>query len=159
MDSFLRLLAESGLPAEQVLMEITESVLLRRDGQAWQDLQRLRDAGVRIAIDDFGTGYSALSYLRDVPLDVVKLDRSFIAPIGVSTRQREFVGGIVDLARTLDLDVIAEGIETESERAAATQAGCHYGQGFLFSPPLPDQQVVHWVAEHCRESGRSIGNR
>ena len=135
--TFQRLLADSGVPAAQVLVEITESLLLRGDARAWKDLKTLRDVGVRIAIDDFGTGYSALSYLRDVPLDVVKLDRSFITPIGTSARQREFVSGIVGLATILDLRTIAEGIETEPERVAAMDAGCEYGQGFLFSPPWP----------------------
>jgi diguanylate cyclase (GGDEF)-like protein len=143
--TFQRLLTESGVPASQILVEITESLLLRRDGRAWKDLKVLRDAGVRVAIDDFGTGYSALSYLRDVPLDVVKLDRSFVTPMGTSARQREFVHGIVGLAKTLDLRVIAEGVETEQERPAVVDAGCDYGQGFLFSPPRPDHEAWEWI--------------
>jgi diguanylate cyclase (GGDEF)-like protein/PAS domain S-box-containing protein len=142
-----RLLAESGLPPNRAMIEITESLLLREDDQVWLDLQRLRAAGVRIAIDDFGTGYSALSYLRQVPLDVVKLDRSFITSIIASEQQHELVQGIVGLAGILDLEVIAEGIETHDEYAAIKRAGCGYGQGFLFSPPMTDDAVQAWIAE------------
>jgi diguanylate cyclase (GGDEF)-like protein/PAS domain S-box-containing protein len=138
---FRRLLAESGLPPERVMIEITESLLLREDDSVWADLQELRGSGVMVAIDDFGTGYSALSYLRQVPLDVVKLDRSFIKSISTSPKQRELVQGIVRLARILELEVIAEGIETRAECVAATQVGCDYGQGFLFSAPVPTDRI------------------
>ncbi|MCP2323508.1 diguanylate cyclase (GGDEF)-like protein/PAS domain S-box-containing protein [Hamadaea flava] len=143
--SFRRLLAESGLPSDRVVLEITESLLLGEDDRIRSDLQRLRSAGVRIAIDDFGTGYSALSYLRHVPLDIVKLDRAFITAMTKSGKQRELVAGIVTLARILNLQVIAEGIETQSQAEAARQAGCDFGQGFLFSRPLPDPEAVRWA--------------
>jgi diguanylate cyclase (GGDEF)-like protein len=138
---FRRLLAESGLRPDRVMIEITESLLLREDDGVWADLQQLRGSGVMVAIDDFGTGYSALSYLRQVPLDVVKLDRSFIKSISTSPKQRKLVQGIVGLARILELEVIAEGIETRAECVAATQVGCDYGQGFLFSAPVPTERI------------------
>ncbi len=141
-----RLIAHSGLRADRVTLEITESLLLRDDDSVWQDLQGLRRSGVRIAIDDFGTGYSALSYLRHVPLDVVKLDRSFIQSMAASVQQRELVQGIVGLADVLGLQVIAEGIETEHERDLAARIGCAYGQGFLFSPALPANDAQRWLA-------------
>jgi diguanylate cyclase (GGDEF)-like protein/PAS domain S-box-containing protein len=140
-----RLIAQSGLRPERVTLEITESLLLRDDDTVWQDLQNLRRFGVRIAIDDFGTGYSALSYLRHVPLDVVKLDRSFIQSMAASVKQRELVQGIVRLADVLGLEVIAEGIETETERQLAARIGCTYGQGFLFSPALPVDATRSWL--------------
>jgi diguanylate cyclase (GGDEF)-like protein/PAS domain S-box-containing protein len=140
-----RLLAQSGLRPDRVTLEITESLLLRDDDSVWQDLQSLRRFGVRIAIDDFGTGYSALSYLRHVPLDVVKLDRSFIQSMAASVKQRELVQGIVGLADVLGLQVIAEGIETEQERDLAARIGCAYGQGFLFSPALPVDETRRWL--------------
>ena len=140
-----RLLAQSGLRPDRVTLEITESLLLRDDDSVWQDLQSLRRFGVRIAIDDFGTGYSALSYLRHVPLDVVKLDRSFIQSMAASVKQRELVQGIVGLADVLGLQVIAEGIETEQERDLAARIGCAYGQGFLFSPALPVDETRSWL--------------
>ena len=146
--TFRRLLAESGLLASQVVLEITESLLLRDDDQIWHDLQQLRTMGTRIAVDDFGTGYSALSYLRQVPLDLVKLDRTFVTPMTGSVRQREVVRGIVRLATTLDLQVIAEGIETSAERATASEVDCAYGQGFFFSPPMPYGRTEPWIRDH-----------
>jgi diguanylate cyclase (GGDEF)-like protein/PAS domain S-box-containing protein len=141
-----RLVTQSGLRPHRVTLEITESLLLRDDDGVWQDLQSLRRFGVRIAIDDFGTGYSALSYLRHVPLDVVKLDRSFIQSMAASVQQRELVQGIVGLADVLGLQVIAEGIETVHERDLAARIGCASGQGFLFSPALPVHDAQRWLA-------------
>jgi diguanylate cyclase (GGDEF)-like protein/PAS domain S-box-containing protein len=138
VDTVDRLLAVSGLPPQQVVLEMTESLLLREDDTVWRDLQQLRQSGVRVAIDDFGTGYSALSYLSQAPIDVVKLDRRFIGPLTSSTRQRDLVRGIAGLARSLDLEVVAEGIETEAQRAVAASVGCGYGQGYLFGRATGD---------------------
>ena len=150
-----RLLAHVGLRPDRLMLEITESLLLRDDDAVWQGLQRLRQSGVRIAIDDFGTGYSALSYLLNVPVDVIKLDRSFIQSMGASVRHRELVQGIVGLAEILGLQVIAEGIETDHERQIAAQIGCAYGQGYLFSPPLPVGEVPSWLT---RQAEANIGH-
>jgi len=139
-------LAGSGLPPDRLLLEITESLLLRDDELIWEDLAHLRRLGVRVAIDDFGTGYSSLSYLRQVPLDVVKIDRSFIGAVGSSPQQRALVRGIVQLAHTLGLEVIAEGIETAAERDILVEAGCPYGQGHYYSQPLRLQQAIQWQA-------------
>ena len=98
-------------PRNGSMLEITESLLLRDDEQVWSDLIALRESGIRVAIDDFGTGYSSLSYLRQVPIDVVKIDKSFIDTMAASAQQRDLVEGIVRLAHTLGLEVIAEGIE------------------------------------------------
>jgi diguanylate cyclase (GGDEF)-like protein/PAS domain S-box-containing protein len=141
-----RVLAETGLPPHRLLLEITESVLLRDGESTWHELERLRGLGVRIAIDDFGTGYSALSYLRHVPLDIVKLDRLFTHQMAASVRQRQLVEGIVNLTTILGLQVVAEGIETESERALALQVGCTFGQGFLFGQPMPATEARDWIA-------------
>jgi diguanylate cyclase (GGDEF)-like protein/PAS domain S-box-containing protein len=141
-----RQLSTSGLPPDRLLLEITESLLLREDEQIWVDLAQLRQLGVRVAIDDFGTGYSSLSYLRQVPLDVVKIDRSFIDTVASSTQQRALVKGIVALANTLGLEVIAEGIQTPSERNILVGAGCPYGQGHLFSKPLEHRAALRWLA-------------
>jgi diguanylate cyclase (GGDEF)-like protein/PAS domain S-box-containing protein len=150
-------LARTELRPDRLVLEITESLLLRDDHGIWDTLEQLRGLGVRVAIDDFGTGYSALSYLRDVPLDMIKLDRSFIRSTTTSRKQHQLVGGIVGLANILGLDVVAEGIETEQELDSATAAGCRYGQGFLFSPPLPTDELRGWL--RTREPARQMPSR
>jgi diguanylate cyclase (GGDEF)-like protein/PAS domain S-box-containing protein len=140
-----RLLSRAGLRPQRLALEITESLLLRDDHGVWQELNDLRSLGVRVAIDDFGTGYSALSYLRDVPLDAIKLDRSFTQSMTNSPQQRDLVHGIVGLADVVGLDVVAEGIETELERDVAAAVGCRFGQGFLFGPPLPAPDILGWA--------------
>ena len=98
------------------MLELTETALLRRDERLHSDLEELKTIGVKLAIDDFGTGYSSLSYLRDLPIDVVKMDRSFVEGIAESDQRLAVAEGIVQIARTLRLEVIAEGIETEEQR-------------------------------------------
>ncbi|WP_155373372.1 putative bifunctional diguanylate cyclase/phosphodiesterase [Catellatospora vulcania] len=140
-------LAEEGLPPQQLMLEITESLLLRDDDGVWEDLTELRTTGIRVAIDDFGTGYSSLSYLRHVPLDVVKIDRLFTSTIASSAQQAALVDGIVRLAHTLGLQVIAEGIERTVERDLLSRIGCRYGQGFLFARPLTSEQAISFITE------------
>ncbi|GIF89234.1 hypothetical protein Cch02nite_26780 [Catellatospora chokoriensis] len=143
----LRELDEAGLPAHRMMLEIVETLLLHEDEEVWADLAELREAGVRVAIDDFGTGYSSLSYLRQMSLDVVKLDKSFVGEIAVSTQQRALVEGIVQLANTLGLEVIAEGIETQEQRDILADIGCPFGQGYLFSKPLPGAETFPWLVD------------
>lgn len=140
-----RVLAEAGVPPAGVMLEITESMLLRDDEQVWAELATLRSAGLRVAIDDFGTGFSSLSYLLQIPIDVLKIDRSFIRTVASSQRQRTLVEGIVRLADRLGLDSIAEGIETELDRALLSRMGCGSGQGYLFSRPLGEQDAARWL--------------
>jgi diguanylate cyclase (GGDEF)-like protein/PAS domain S-box-containing protein len=156
VDTVRRLLIETGLPPDRLVLEITESLVLRDDDGVWEDLRRLRRWGIRVAIDDFGTGYSALSYLRRVPLDIVKLDRIFISTMTTSSRQRELVEGIVRLTRALDLAVVAEGIETEGQRDMSTSIGCTYGQGYLYSRSMPETDAADWLA---REQIAAIAGR
>jgi EAL domain-containing protein (putative c-di-GMP-specific phosphodiesterase class I) len=138
-------LAASGLPARSLMLEITESLLLRDDEQVWADLAALRETGVRVAIDDFGTGYSSLSYLRQMPIDVVKIDRSFIDTMSTSSQQKALVDGIVRLAHTLGLQVVAEGVEDQIDRELLIDMGCPWGQGYLFAPPLSYADAVKWM--------------
>jgi len=140
----------AGARPEWLLLEITESLVLRDADQVWADLRTLRALGVRIAIDDFGTGYSSLSYLRQMPVDVLKLDKSFIDDILTSEQQHTMVDSIVALARNLDLKVVAEGVEDSGQRAALVRMGCPYGQGYLFAKPVwPDEivELAHSVPE------------
>jgi EAL domain-containing protein (putative c-di-GMP-specific phosphodiesterase class I) len=140
VDQVRQAVAESGARPEWLLLEITESLLLREAEQVWADLRVLRELGIRIAIDDFGTGYSSLSYLRQMPVDVLKIDKSFIDDILAGDHQRALVDAIVTLARNLDLTVVAEGIEQGGQRELLERMGCPYGQGYLFSRPV-------WPAE------------
>ncbi|WP_212823233.1 bifunctional diguanylate cyclase/phosphodiesterase [Catellatospora sp. TT07R-123] len=131
----------AGLPPQRLLLEITESLLLHHDDQTWQALTELRREGIRIAIDDFGTGYSALSYLRQSPVDILKIDRSFTSTTTTSARQATLVDIIITLAHALDLNVVAEGIETTAERDLLRHFGCRYGQGYLYDRPLTRTQA------------------
>ncbi len=145
IDTIRRELCTSGLPPQRLMLEITESLLLRDDERVWNDLVRLRDMGIRIAIDDFGTGYSSLSYLQEVPIDVLKIDKSFIDTMASSPRQRALVETIVRLARTLGLDVVAEGIQRRDDRDLLLEMGCPYGQGFLFAGPMSQGHALRWL--------------
>ncbi|MFI6070726.1 putative bifunctional diguanylate cyclase/phosphodiesterase [Actinoplanes sp. NPDC051343] len=145
VDRVREVLAETGTRPEWLLLEITESLVLHDADQVWRDLRELRAMGVRIAIDDFGTGYSSLSYLSQMPVDVLKIDKSFIDDILLNPQQMALVETIVALARTLDLAVVAEGIELAEHRDALVRMGCPYGQGYLFSKPVTAQEAVAWL--------------
>jgi diguanylate cyclase (GGDEF)-like protein len=127
------LLNEHRVSATRLTVEVTESTLM--EGNAVRELQRLRELGCRVAIDDFGTGYSSLSYLRRLPVDTIKIDRSFIEPIGHEADGEKFLRALIDLAHTLNLRVIAEGIETEAQADFLTDHGCDVAQGYLFARP------------------------
>ncbi|MDP9793887.1 diguanylate cyclase (GGDEF)-like protein/PAS domain S-box-containing protein [Catenuloplanes nepalensis] len=140
----------AGAPPRALLLEITESLVLHDTDQVLADLRELRTLGVRIAIDDFGTGYSSLSYLRHLPVDVLKIDKSFIDDIVNDDRQAALVTAIVTLARDLGLTVVAEGIEHPGQRATLNGMGCPYGQGYLFSRPVPPEEIPGTVAAAAR---------
>jgi EAL domain-containing protein (putative c-di-GMP-specific phosphodiesterase class I) len=127
--------AVAGIQPSQLVLEITESQLLGDTVAAAARFDELRDLGLRIALDDFGTGYSSLSYLHSLPLDTLKVAKTFIDGLGSEGREAGFVAMIVDLARTLDLDVIAEGIETPEQLEAVRALGAALGQGFLLGRP------------------------
>jgi diguanylate cyclase (GGDEF)-like protein/PAS domain S-box-containing protein len=135
-------LAESGLSPAALLLEMTESVLLGRTEEAVEVLHALKRLGVRIAIDDFGTGFSSLSYLSRFPVDVLKIDKGFICDVDRPGEPAELARTIVQLGRSLRLATIAEGIETQGQRHALLEMGCDFGQGYLFSRPLPANGVT-----------------
>jgi diguanylate cyclase (GGDEF)-like protein/PAS domain S-box-containing protein len=136
VESVRQALQASGLPPSALLIELTESLLLDGHDQIRADLNELKEIGVRLAIDDFGTGYSSLNYLLELPIDVLKIDKTFVTGIASSWRRHALVEGIVRLARTLEVEVIAEGIETETERELLAGMGCQLGQGYLLSVPV-----------------------
>jgi diguanylate cyclase (GGDEF)-like protein/PAS domain S-box-containing protein len=138
-------LAASGLPASALTLEMTESVLMERPDEAAAILARLKTLGVRIAVDDFGTGYSSLSYLSRFPVDVLKIDRSFVEHVDRDTEPSELVRTMVQLGRSLNLVTVAEGIETVGQRDAVAAMGCTYGQGYLFSKALPADAMATFL--------------
>ena len=135
-------LEDAGLPPGLLGIEITEGLLLDQERAPQGALAALKQLGVRLLLDDFGTGYSSLSYLSRFPVDVLKVDRSFVRDLGSRTESAAIVTAIIALARGLRLDVIAEGIETEQQADHLREIGCVYGQGFLMSRPLPATQLV-----------------
>lgn len=138
-------LAEHGLQSAALSVEITEELFLESTERTRSVLEQLRRNGIRIAIDDFGSGYSALSYLRDLPIDEVKLDRTFIASILVDERAAAVVKAVVDLAHILGLTVVVEGVEDAETGALVRELGCDVGQGYFYSLPLPPEELLRVV--------------
>jgi diguanylate cyclase (GGDEF)-like protein/PAS domain S-box-containing protein len=134
-------LAESGLAARSLVLEMTESVLVDDPVTAAARLRQLRRLGMRLAVDDFGTGYSSLSYLRQFPIDILKVDQSFVSTITDRDGVPPLVHGLLALGHTLDLQMVAEGIETWAQLRHLRAEGCQGGQGYLFSPPVPAGQA------------------
>ncbi|MCB1954822.1 MAG: EAL domain-containing protein [Rhodocyclaceae bacterium] len=132
-----RALAEFGLEPDDLIVEITESVWMERAGGGMNHLQRIKEMGVRLAIDDFGTGYSSLSYLKRMPVDILKIDRSFVIDLdeGYDDTDASIVRGIIALGHNLGLEVVAEGVETEAQQAVLSRMGCDLLQGFLLGRP------------------------
>ena len=135
-------LADSGLEPADLTLEITEGVLVEEAGASLAVLERLKALGVRIAIDDFGTGYSSLSYLSRLPIDVLKIDRSFVADIGTSRQAAALVRSIVKIGQTLHLETVAEGVETEEQLDRLIRLGTKLGQGYLFARPLAAAELA-----------------
>lgn len=135
-DEVTRLLTELDFPPDALTIEITEEVLMNDLDRAREQLTRIEALGVRIALDDFGVGYSNIGYLRQLPVHTIKLDRSLSADLLSEPKARSVVGVIVDLARALDLDLIAEGVEDEAQALWLAQVGCRRLQGYLFGKPM-----------------------
>ena len=129
-------LAQQGLDGHSVVLEITEGLLMEAGPQVTQQLLQIRDAGIQVALDDFGTGYSSLAYLNRLDIDYIKIDRSFVCNLEADSPDLALCEGIVMMAHKLGLKVVAEGIETEQQRALLQAAGCDHGQGYLFSRPV-----------------------
>jgi len=140
------ILAETGLAPRYLELEITESLLMDNSAQVDAKLEALEAMGIRLAIDDFGTGYSSLSYLKRFPLHTLKLDRSFIRDIADDPVSSNIVASIIELGQHLDMDILAEGVETDQQRGILLQNGCRTCQGYLFSHPLPAEELeARWL--------------
>ncbi|MGW1118216.1 aminotransferase class I/II-fold pyridoxal phosphate-dependent enzyme [Streptomyces tanashiensis] len=145
LEEVRRALHSSGLAPGSLVLELTETVLMRQDAQIRTTMAALKELGVAIAIDDFGTGFSSLSYLREFPIDILKVDKSFIDDITTDPQQVALVEGIVRIADVLGLQVVAEGIEHEEQRSLLAEMGCRYGQGYLFARPMTAHQAESYL--------------
>jgi len=143
-----RILHETGLPADSMFLEVTESTVMENAGQAEKLLSGLNDLGIRLALDDFGTGYSSLSYLHRFPFDALKIDRSFVSQMGDDLESNKIVKTIMTLASELGIGVTAEGVETERQRNQLMNLGCRYAQGYLFSRPLASDAATEYLLEN-----------
>jgi diguanylate cyclase (GGDEF)-like protein/PAS domain S-box-containing protein len=142
LEDLFVILDKTGMDPKYLELEVTESVLMRHAEVAASILQTLRDRGVRVSIDDFGTGYSSLSYLQKIPLDALKIDQSFVREIGTSPDGTTIVRAIISMGRSLNLRIIAEGVETIEDLAFLKAQGCDEGQGYYFSRPVPANQFA-----------------
>jgi len=132
---------ESGVDPRGLTIEVTESTAMADGDTGFRALRDLSGEGIRVAIDDFGTGYSSLEQLRRMPVDVVKVDRSFVRGMAADSIDRELVAAVVGMGRALKLIVVAEGIETPEQAEVLRELGCDIGQGFLFAKPLPAAEL------------------
>ncbi|MGB3788610.1 MAG: EAL domain-containing protein [Phormidesmis sp.] len=139
--------AACAIAPNSLCLEITESMLVENIDITVQLLEKIKAAGVRISIDDFGTGYSSLSYLHQLPVDSLKIDRSFVSPVDGNDRHQTIAESITALSKLLKLEVIAEGIETEQQLEWLRSLGCQLGQGYLFSPPVSAEQATQLLAQ------------
>ena len=150
VEQILEVISDTGIPPGKLGIEVTESAIMDNPEQGASVLSALQRAGIKIAIDDFGTGYSSLSCIHELSPDAVKIDRSFIDSITQSSDKETIVRAIIALADGLKLDVVAEGIETESQHEILKSMGCKYGQGFLYSRPLARQELFDFVVANTQ---------
>jgi diguanylate cyclase (GGDEF)-like protein/PAS domain S-box-containing protein len=143
VDTVQAALADSGLDPTALILEVTESALMDDAAAALRVVQRLKSLGVRIAIDDFGTGYSSLVYLKRFPVDLLKVDRSFVAGLGRNRDDSVIARSVIELAHAFDISAVAEGIERPEQLAELRRLDCRYGQGHLWSPPRPADELGH----------------
>jgi EAL domain-containing protein (putative c-di-GMP-specific phosphodiesterase class I) len=139
------MLATRGVSPDALQLEITEEFLMADRDRARSILTRLRNTGIQISVDDYGTGYSSLSYLRDLPVDELKLDRSFILPMADDARAAALVASTIALAHSLGLRMVAEGVETEVAYSELRRLGCDQAQGYFVSRPMPAAGLIDWL--------------
>jgi EAL domain-containing protein (putative c-di-GMP-specific phosphodiesterase class I) len=136
-ETWIDYLREIGLAPGLVCIEITEGLLMDSRPEVASKLLMFRDAGIQVSLDDFGTGYSAMSYLKKFDIDFLKIDKSFVRDLTTNTTDRAIAEAIIAMAHKLGLQVIAEGVETQEQRALLSDAGCNFAQGYLFARPMP----------------------
>jgi predicted signal transduction protein with EAL and GGDEF domain len=148
VDELADLLAERGVPANQLQIEITEGALMADPRRVLVTMHRLDRLGVALSLDDFGTGYSSMQHLRRLPIAEVKIDRSFVLGMATDSDDSAIVGSIIDLGRRLGLRVVAEGVEDEETRRLLLDCGCEVGQGWYFARPMPAEAFAAWFIRH-----------
>ncbi len=158
-DKILKVLRTCSFPVERLVLEITETSLVKNPESARRILQALTDAGVSIALDDFGAGHSSLSYLRDFPIGKVKIDSSFTARMLVDKQCAAIVESILVLSKGLEIDAVAEGIEGKDIHEALSRNGCHYGQGFLYAKALPADEITKLLSAQANGGAVFAGER
>jgi diguanylate cyclase (GGDEF)-like protein len=151
-DEVIAILEQTGLPPTRLIIEVTETALLVDPGRAGDVLQRLSAAGVRVSLDDFGRGQTSLGYLSTLPLDEIKIDRSFVFDMLDNPANAAIVRSIIDLGHNLDLRVVGEGVETNEVLAGLHASGCDIAQGYLLARPMPAQHLQEWIARHGRST-------
>ena len=145
-DRVRRALRLADLPAASLELELTESLILQRPEHVIRTMKALKETGITFSIDDFGTGYSSLSQLKRFPIDKLKIDQSFIRDIHIDDDDAAITAAIIALGRSLRLEVVAEGVETDDQRAFLVEGGCHALQGYLISKPLPFDELRRFLA-------------
>jgi EAL domain-containing protein (putative c-di-GMP-specific phosphodiesterase class I) len=136
VDSIRDILNDTGIDPSMLEFEITETALMQHGEHTLGILDQINDMGIKLSIDDFGTGYSSLAYLKRFPVKKIKIDRAFVKELESSSEDRAIVGAIIALSNSLQLGVVAEGVETEGQYVQLQEQGCHYVQGYLFSQPV-----------------------
>ena len=147
LDEVRSILSESGMPADQLEIEITESVLIDSVEKALSCINEIKSMGVKIAIDDFGTGYSSLSYLSTFPADMLKVDKSFIDRMNTSESSRQYVAAIISIGHVMNFTVISEGVEENDQLETLRSIGCDYIQGFIWGRPMPPEEAEMLVMQ------------
>jgi EAL domain-containing protein (putative c-di-GMP-specific phosphodiesterase class I) len=145
-DYVVQVLRETGLAAERLVIELTESAFVHSDCKSMENLQALKRIGVKLAIDDFGTGYSCLAYLKDIPGDYLKVDRSFVNDVPGKERSEAVTSAIVVLGKNLHYQIVAEGVETEAQAEYLKSLGCDFVQGFLYARPMSEHDLRQWLS-------------
>lgn len=158
-DDVISALAERSVDPDRLIIEVTETAILADPPRAVAELERLRDAGVRISLDDFGQGQTSLRHLSTLPLHELKIDREFVGDMDVDDAHAAIVRSMIELGHNLGLQVVAEGVETEAVREQLRVAGGDLIQGYLLSRPLPREQIVHWLTAHAAAERNATAGR
>ncbi|MDG0791270.1 EAL domain-containing protein [Cohnella ginsengisoli] len=144
-ESIMSIVQESGVDPRLLELEITESAMMHNEAHVIRILNSLREAGIAVSMDDFGTGYSSLSYLHSLPIECLKIDRSFVRKLTTDPDSRAIAEMIVSMARQLKLDIVAEGVENEEQIRLLKELHCFNVQGYYYSQPIPSDEIRRWL--------------